>query len=209
MTRQWVGVGALTAALIGWKFVTARIPARWHPLPHVLFGTTVWALSGASPLGLRPPALWSGLRWGASAAAPVVLAVAIGTAIPAVREGMAVQKLPTPVSHWLLVRIPVGTVWSEEVAYRASLGILAAHVFGKPAGRVFAAAAFGLSHVPDARATGHPVILTVLATGTAGWIFGWLFGRSTSVAAPMLAHLAVNDAGAVAALAVQRRRGRA
>ena len=88
-----------------WKFVTSRIPARWHPLPHVLFGTTVWGLSGASPLGLRPPALWSGLRWGASAAAPVVLAVAVGTAIPAVREGMAVQKLPTPVSHWLLVRI--------------------------------------------------------------------------------------------------------
>lgn len=209
MTRQWVGVGALTAALIGWKFVTARIPARWHPLPHVVFGTTVWALSGASPLGLRPPALWSGLRWGASAAAPVMLAVAVGTSIPAVREGMAVQKLPTPVSHWLLVRIPVGTVWSEEVAYRASLSILAAHVFGKSAGRVFAAAAFGLSHVPDARATGQPVILTVLATGTAGWIFGWLFGRSTSVAAPMLAHLAVNEAGAVAALAVQRRRGRA
>ena len=206
MTRQWVGVGGLAAALIGWKFVTSRIPARWHPLPHVLFGTTVWALSGASPLGLRPPALWSGLRWGASAAAPVVFAVAVGTAIPAVREGMAVQKLPTPVSHWLLVRIPVGTVWSEEVAYRASLSILAARVFGIPAGRVFAAAAFGLSHVPDARATGQPVILTVLATGTAGWIFAWLFGRSTSVAAPMLAHLAVNEAGAVAALAVQRRR---
>ena len=62
MTRQWVGVGGLAAALIGWKFVTSRIPARWHPLPHVLFGTTVWGLSGASPLGLRPPALWSGLR---------------------------------------------------------------------------------------------------------------------------------------------------
>ena len=104
------------------------------------------------------------------------------------------------------MRIPVGTVWSEEVAYRASLSILAARVFGIPAGRAFAAAAFGLSHVPDARATGQPVVLTVLATGTAGWIFAWLFGRSTSVAAPMLAHLAVNEAGAVAALAVQRRR---
>ena len=56
-------------------------------------------------------------------------AVAVGTAIPAVREGMAGQKMPSPVSHWLLVRIPVGTVWSEEVAYRASLSILAAHVF--------------------------------------------------------------------------------
>jgi len=39
----------------------------------------------------------------------------------------------------------------------------------------------------------------------AGWVFGWLAERSGSVLAPMLAHLAVNEAGAVAALAVQRR----
>jgi len=42
-------------------------------------------------------------------------------------------------------------------------------------------------------------------TGVAGWVFGWLAERSGSVLAPMLAHLAVNEAGAVAALAVQRR----
>jgi len=38
----------------------------------------------------------------------------------------------------------------------------------------------------------------------AGWVFGWLAERSGSVLAPMLAHLAVNEAGAAAALAVQR-----
>ncbi|MDY6999241.1 MAG: CPBP family intramembrane glutamic endopeptidase, partial [Actinomycetota bacterium] len=143
---------------------------------------------------------------GAAAAAPVVVAVAAGTAIAPVRDGMAGQRLPTPISHWLLVRIPVGTVWSEEVAYRASLGILAAEAFGRPRGRIVAATTFGLSHVPDARAMGQPVILTVLATGVAGWLFSWLYAKSTSVAAPMLAHLAVNEAGAVAALLVQRRR---
>jgi len=46
----------------------------------------------------------------------------------------------------------------------------------------------------------------VLATGLAGWAFGWLADRSGSLAAPMLAHLAINEAGAVAAVAVQRRR---
>ncbi|HUO38457.1 MAG TPA: CPBP family intramembrane glutamic endopeptidase, partial [Mycobacterium sp.] len=55
-------------------------------------------------------------------------------------------------------------------------------------------------HVYDARATGVPVAGTVLATGAAGWIFGWLFERSGSLAAPMLAHLAINEAGAVAAI---------
>ena len=43
---------------------------------------------------------------------------------------------------------------------------------------------------------------TVLVTGVAGWFFGWLAERSGSLAAPMLAHLAINEAGAVAALVV-------
>jgi uncharacterized protein len=50
------------------------------------------------------------------------------------------------------------------------------------------------------------VLGTVLATGAAGWAFGWLYARSGSLAAPMLAHLAINEAGAAAALAVQRTR---
>jgi membrane protease YdiL (CAAX protease family) len=49
------------------------------------------------------------------------------------------------------------------------------------------------------------VIATVLVTGVAGWFFGLLLERSGSLAAPMLAHLAINEAGAVAAVAVQRR----
>jgi membrane protease YdiL (CAAX protease family) len=45
----------------------------------------------------------------------------------------------------------------------------------------------------------------VLFTGVAGWLFGWLNARSGSLAAPMLAHLAVNEAAALAALGVKRR----
>ena len=45
-----------------------------------------------------------------------------------------------------------------------------------------------------------------LATGAAGWVFAWLRRRSGSTLAPALAHLAVNEAGAVAAALVQRRR---
>jgi membrane protease YdiL (CAAX protease family) len=44
----------------------------------------------------------------------------------------------------------------------------------------------------------------VLATGAAGWLFGWLADRCGSLAAPILVHLAINEAGAVAALGVQR-----
>ena len=50
------------------------------------------------------------------------------------------------------------------------------------------------------------MIGTVLVTGVAGWVFGWLHERSGSLAAPMLAHLAVNEAAAIAAMAVQSNR---
>jgi uncharacterized protein len=111
------------------------------------------------------------------------------------------------VPGWLMLRIPVGTVWAEEAAFRAALASAGAGAFGRSGGRLLQAAAFGLSHVADARATGAPPMATVLVTGVAGWLFGWLADRSGSLAAPLLVHLAINEAGAVAALAVQRRSG--
>jgi membrane protease YdiL (CAAX protease family) len=108
------------------------------------------------------------------------------------------------VPAWLLLRIPVGTVWAEEAAFRGALAAVGSRAFGRPVGRLLQATTFGLSHIPDARATGAPVAATVLVTGTAGWLFGWLADRSDSLAAPMLAHLAVNEAGAIAAVAVRR-----
>jgi membrane protease YdiL (CAAX protease family) len=44
----------------------------------------------------------------------------------------------------------------------------------------------------------------MLVTGAAGWAFAWLYERSGSLLAPMLTHLAINESGAIAAIAVQR-----
>jgi membrane protease YdiL (CAAX protease family) len=137
----------------------------------------------------------------------VVLAVAGSTAIRPVRGAMAQRTPPASPATWLVFRIPVGTVWSEEAAYRGALATLAAEGFGPGLGRLVQAAAFGLSHIADARSTGEPVAGTVLATGVAGWVFALLAERSGSLVAPMLAHLAINEAGAAAALAVQSRKG--
>lgn len=194
----------LAAVLLGWSQVAPRFPQRWNPLPHTVFGAAI-AVITRTPMGLRPPALWHGLRWGSAAAVPITLTVAASTASGPVRAGMAGRALPAAAMPWLLLRIPLGTVWSEEVAFRSALGMTARKAFGIKAGRVFAATVFGLSHVPDARTAREPVLRTVLATGAAGWLFAWLYDRSGSLAAPMLTHLAVNEAGAVAALAVQRR----
>jgi membrane protease YdiL (CAAX protease family) len=194
---------ALATALVGWSFAAPRV--RWHPVPNASLGTGLVAVTG-SPLGSRPPVLWSGLRHGLAAGVAVALGVAALTALPPVRAAIARRDLPEHTGRWLLLDIPIGTVWPEEAAYRATLGTVAEEAFGPTGGRLLQAAAFGLWHIVDARVTGQPVIGTVLVTGVGGWLFGWLHARSGSLAAPMLAHLAVNEAAALAALAVQRPR---
>jgi membrane protease YdiL (CAAX protease family) len=192
----------LAAALVGWSFAAPRV--RWHPVPNATLGGGLVAITRA-PLGLRPPALRSGIRHGLAAGAAAAAGVAGLTALPLVRTAMANRDLPDHTARWLLVSIPIGTVWPEEAAYRATLGTVAEHAFGPKTGRLLQAAAFGLWHIVDARVTGQPVVGTVLLTGVGGWLFGWLYARSGSLAAPMLAHLAVNEAAALAALGVQRR----
>lgn len=195
----------LAAILVAWSLVAPRLPSRWHPVAHAAVGAALAALTRA-PVGFRHPG--SGLRFGLGAAAPVVLGVAVATALPRVRHEMAQRDLPDAALQWLLLGIPLGTVWSEEAAFRGALGTVAADAFGTTGGRFVQAATFGLSHIADARSTGEPVVPTVLVTGLAGWVFDWLYERSGSLIAPMLAHLAINEAGAVAALVVQNSRTR-
>jgi membrane protease YdiL (CAAX protease family) len=201
--RSAVEALGLAAILVAWSLVAPRLPSRWHPVPHAIVGAALAALTRAH-IGLRHPG--PGLRFGFGAAAPVVLGVAAATALPRVRQEMADRELPDGALQWVLIGIPLGTVWSEEAAFRGALGTLAADAFGTIGGRVLQAAAFGLSHIADARSAGEPVVPTVLVTGLAGWVFGWLYERSGGLIGPMLAHLAINESGAVAALAVQNRR---
>ena len=204
MNHKHIRALGLAGSLVGWSF-TAGIDQPWrrHPVVQAAIGTALAAVTRA-PLGLRPPAARSGLRAGIAAAGAVAAAVALSTAVPRVRSGMGGRELPQRPGRWLGVEIPLGTVWSEEIAFRGALAHLAADALGPTGGRLLQAGTFGFTHIPDALGTGEPVIGTVLATGLAGWIFAVLAERSGSVLAPMLAHLAINEAGALGALAVQR-----
>lgn len=192
----------IAVALVAWSFIAPRV--RFHPMWNAALGAGVYALA-RPPLGLRPPALWAGLRYGVAAGAPIALGVVVASAIPPVRRGMAARELPDHPVRWMAFDIPIGTVWPEEVSYRATLGAAAESAFQPAAGRLLQSVAFGLWHVMDARITRNPVLGTVLFTGVAGWMFGWLYARSGSLAAPMLAHLAANEAAALTTLSVQRR----
>ncbi|WP_193561346.1 Rv0804 family intramembrane glutamic endopeptidase [Mycolicibacterium hodleri] len=195
-------MSVLAGALVVWNGVVApRLSPRWLVPVHAALAGALAAATDA-PLGLRPPAVGRGTRLGLLVAGAVSVVVAASMALPPVRRGMQKRRLPRPVAAWLLVRIPIGTVWSEEAAFRGALGTVAAQVFGPGWGRALQATAFGLSHVADARGAGESVVGTVLVAGAAGWTFGWLYDVSGSLAAPMFAHLAINEAGAVAALAV-------
>lgn len=205
MRRKRIRAVFLAAAVIGWSgFVAPRLPARWLVLTQAVLGAVLagWV---RAPLGLCPPALWRGMRLGSAVAAVVATAVGSSTALPPVRYAMRERALPRPASVWLLVLIPLGTVWSEEVAFRGALATAAEEAFGPRLGRLAQAAAFGMSHVSDARGAEDSVCGTVLVTALAGWAFGWLHDRTGSLAAPMLAHLAIDEAGAVTALLIQNR----
>jgi uncharacterized protein len=194
----------LAAVLVVWSFVSPRLPAGWRVALQAGVGGLLVRVTGA-PLGLRPPLLWAGLRLGSAAAAMAGTAIVATTAVPRMRLSMSARELPASAPGWLLLRIPVGTVWAEEAGFRAALATVGSEAFGRSGGRLLQAVAFGLSHIADARATGEPVLATVLVTGIGGWLFGWLADRSGSLAAPLLVHLAINEAGAVATLAVQLR----
>lgn len=194
----------LAAALVGWSF-TAGIDRPWrrHPVVQAALGTGL-AVVVRARFGLRPPAATAGLRLGAVVAGTVAAGVGSAAALPRVRTAMAGRDLPARPVRWLGIEIPLGTVWSEETAFRGALATVSAGAFGRTGGRALQALTFGLTHIPDARATGEPILGTVAVTGLAGWGFAVLAERSGSLLAPMLAHLAINESGAVTAMAVQR-----
>lgn len=207
MNRRKIRALALSGALVSWS-LTAGLDQPWRRHPALQAGVgTALALGTRAPLGLRPPAVRHGVRIGAAVAGVVTAGVAAATVVPGVRSAMRDRTLPQRPGRWLALEIPVGTVWSEETAFRGAMAMLAAQAFGTRRGRLLQAVTFGLSHIADARATGEPVIGTVAVTGLAGWFFGLLAERTGSLAAPMLAHLAINESGAIAALVMRRLAG--
>lgn len=187
---------------MGWSFVSPRLPSAYRTPVQAGVGSLL-LLTMRPPLGFRPPQLWTGLRLGSAAAVLVTATIVATTPVPKVRLSMSAREVPASVPGWLGWQIPVGTVWAEEAAFRGALGSAAAQAFGVTGGRLLQAGTFGLSHLADARALGEPQLPIVVVTSLAGWVFGWLAERSGSLAAPILVHLAINEAAALALLFVQ------
>jgi membrane protease YdiL (CAAX protease family) len=141
-----------------------------------------------------------------------VLLLAI--AMPAFNELYHDRRVAAGTGTWLyqaFVRIPLGTVLLEEVAFRGVLPGLFMMRWGVLRGCTAASLCFGLWHVLPALTLNEvnpvatrffgsgaggvaiAVVFAVCSTAVVGLWFCWIRLRSGSVLAPMIAHLASNS----------------
>ncbi len=208
---------------------------RWYPVVNGCAAAAALGVAAAGgltadDLGLGRDRLGGGLRCGSAAAAPVPAAFGVAALIPATRPLLDDQRIAgldrRQLAYQVLLRIPVGTVAWEEIAFRGVLHAALRRVLAEPAATAAGCAVFGLWHIrPTAEALAvnrlaasrgaRITAVTAVAAGTAGAgaLLSLLRERSGSLAAPVLLHLAANCAGPLASalahrLSGQARRGR-
>ena len=175
---------------------------RWTYVPVNL--ATAGGLVAVAGVGVPVGAWWPGV----AAAAAVLAAIAlVGVVAPRLFADQRMSGVDGRGTAWrALVRIPLGTVVLEEVAFRAVLPALLS-----PAA---AAGLFGLWHIaPTAKALDvngvrrrvAAVAGAVAATAVVGLVLWELRVATGGVAAPALVHMAANSGATVAASLALRR----
>jgi uncharacterized protein len=163
----------------------------------------------------------AGAWWTAAAAAGWVVVAALPMTRPVLDDKRSASLRGRAVAYQAVVRIPVGTVLWEEVAFRGVLQASLRRVLPAAAAMAVTSGVFGLWHVRPTlqalRANGLAdtpvravagVTAGVAATAAGGGLLSWLRETSGGLAAPMALHLVTNSGGAVAAWAVRRGQGR-
>jgi uncharacterized protein len=221
---------ASCAVLAAYNNVIAGQPwhDRWYtPLNAGAAGA---ALAAAAASGLTAADLgfgrgrWLPGRLGSALAAATAGAWLAAAAMPAARPFLDDKRVTgldgRGVAYQTLVRIPVGTVLWEEIAFRGVLQAALRRVMSEPAAIAVTSGVFGLWHVrPTAgalRANGLAegrgravagVAAGVAVTAAGGAAFSSLRARSGRLAAPVLLHAAINCGGLAAAWIATGRGG--
>jgi len=223
---------AACVVLAGYNNLVGLFPwhRRWYPVVNGCAAAAALGVAAASglsagDLGLGRDRLGAGLRLGSWAAAPVVAGFGLAAVIPGGRRLLDDQRIAgldgRQLAYQVLLRIPVGTVVWEEIAFRGVLQGALRRVLSEPLASAVGCAVFGLWHIrPTAEALevnglaagrGARVLAVAgVAAGTAGAgaVLCLLRERSGSLAAPVLLHLAANCAGPLAStLALPRQTG--
>jgi membrane protease YdiL (CAAX protease family) len=219
---------AVALALVAWNnVIVPRLPGdRGYLAGNVIASAALLTAARAAglsweQLGLERRRVRAGARWGGACVVLVAAGYAVAVAVPDVRPLLADERAAgrdaTAVAYAAMVRIPLGTVLWEEVAFRGVLLAALGRVLSPRAAVAASAVVFGLWHVRPAFdavtandladgpvLTGLAVLLGCSFTALAGVLFVWLRLRSGSLLAPALLHLATNSLGTVAAAAAHR-----
>jgi membrane protease YdiL (CAAX protease family) len=225
--RRYVGLAVVIVLLAGSNVMVNRVIPQWAYIPWNL-SMAVLLLVVARFAGAGPVAVGLGIRhWhrpvgvGLLLAAGTALIFALGMAIPATRDAFVDERAATAsvsvMLYQVLVRIPLGTVVIEEVAFR---GVLPALFGASPAIRwrwwpvLGASVLFGLWHILPSIgiATGNSavkdvlggdqLVTTLLAVASmtiAGVLMCALARLGKGIKTTMLLHWATNSLGFVAA----------
>lgn len=208
-----------------------RLPADWYvPLcvatSAVLLLIARWDGLSWADLGLGTAFARRGLHWGVVLVGAVLLVYLLGLAVPFTRDAFLDDRAAGLTAEQLvfrmLVRVPLGTVLLEEIAFRGVLWAMVERRRGTAWATAASSVLFGLWHVQPARGltranaaaeaifgtsrTGVTLSVAAAVLGTA--VFGVLLcelrRRSGSLIPPVALHCALNSAGYALAWAVVR-----
>lgn len=214
-------IGALCAALLAHQSLVNRRPRSPARYVTVNLCATAGLLVAARRNGLTTADLglhghqggWRhGARAGAAAAGVLSILLMTPKSRAALRDDRMAGMTARTLASDVLLRIPLGTVALEEIAFRGVLPALC--------GERVSCVAFGLWHVAPTRlgldlneitsprARAGAIAVACAATAVAGEYLCWL-RRQGGLAAPMTAHAVVNGLCAIAAVIAHRERSAA
>jgi membrane protease YdiL (CAAX protease family) len=220
--RGWSPIAVTVLALVAINVASNRLvpEAGYVPFAVASAGALVWLgrrVDGLSweALGLDRTDLPPGLRWGARLAGVVFVVYLVAFLLPATTDLFLDERVEdlslAGALYAALVRVPLGTVLLEEVAFRSVLPAALALRLRVGWAVALSSLAFGLWHVLPSLGLGDvnpvaddtvgqlpgwfTVLASVLATALVGVGFWWLRARTRSVVAPMLVHWATNGLG--------------
>lgn len=203
-TTPWASIATVPAAAVGLLILVRARGLGW------------------AELGLSREHWKSGAGYAAGAVVLVVSVIGIGAMLPWTRPMFMNDNYAT-ISGALIasmVIIPLQTVIPEELAFRGVLHGALDRAWGFRGVAAGGSLLFGLWHIATSLGltssnvgftrlfgggiigTVAGVVLAVIATGFAGFVFTWLRRRSGSLLAPIALHWALNGLGALAAAVV-------
>jgi uncharacterized protein len=231
LARERAFAVTASAVLAAYNNVVGR--HGWHDRWYVPLNTcaTGAVLAAAAASGLKDadiglgPGSWrlgrAGMCWAGAAAAGWLLVATVPATRPVLMDKRSAGLDGRGVAYQAAVRIPVGTVLWEEIAFRGVLQASLRRVLPAPAAIAITSGVFGLWHLrptwqalrtnglaDDGPRAAASVGAAVAVAASCGALLSWLRESSGGLGAPMALHLVTNSGAAVAAWAVRSRQHR-